>query len=116
MAIFNIYHPFNGDMNLMANKNEFEYQQVGSVEASSIDEAYFKSQNWNDPWNMDTPCRSTSVGDIITDEHGVVHMVKGMGFEEVSTDVLKFTKGIESKNIEAIGQQMLDNPEDYGLI
>jgi hypothetical protein len=56
---------------------------VGTVEAESLDDAFRMSQNFVLHWNLENPCRSTSVGDVIEDETGF-HMVCGMGFQTLS--------------------------------
>jgi len=64
---------------------------VGFVQATSIEQAYFLSQNqeelWNKDfiphvWDKDAPCRSTSVGDVIQDDDKFF-MVCGTGFKEL---------------------------------
>lgn len=55
---------------------------VGSVEANSLEMAYRKSQNLDWPWNLNAPCRSTSVGDVIHGPDGH-YMVCGMGFKKL---------------------------------
>ena len=47
----------------------FEIEQqhrvlAGTVMARDCDEAFTKSQNFGEHWNLDKPCRSTSVGDV----------------------------------------------------
>ena len=57
-------------------------EYAGFVEASSLEDAYTKSQNDENPWNPHNPCRSTSVGDVIQDDSGF-YMVLGMGFRHL---------------------------------
>ena len=55
---------------------------AGFVNATSLEEAFQLSQNFELPWNIYTPCRSTSVGDVIQDDNKF-YMVCGTGFEEL---------------------------------
>jgi hypothetical protein len=57
-------------------------KHVGSVEATCLEEAYFKSQNMDRHWNPKKPCRSTSIGDVIQfDDRNF--MVAGTGFKPI---------------------------------
>jgi hypothetical protein len=53
---------------------------AGYVKASSLEDAFIKSQNIDEPWNPYNPCRSTSVGDIIQDDDNF-HIVMKEGFK-----------------------------------
>jgi hypothetical protein len=59
-------------------------EYVGFVEAESLDDAFYKSQNLDEDinWNPTNPKRSTSVGDIIQDSKGF-HLVEGVGFRKL---------------------------------
>lgn len=57
-------------------------EYVGFVYANSLEEAYINSQNIDDEWNPENPCRSTSVGDVIQD-NDKFFMVCGIGFKEL---------------------------------
>lgn len=59
-----------------------ERKIVGTVEAESLNGAYYKSQNLLDNWNKEEPCRSTSVGDVIQ-EDSKFFLVCGLGFKEI---------------------------------
>ena len=78
MATYKIHHATSESM--FSHVENQPRILVGQIEASSIDDAYFKTQNWNEPWNMATPCRSTSVGDVIESDEGF-YMVCGIGFK-----------------------------------
>jgi hypothetical protein len=78
MATYKIYHATSESM--FTQKQDQPRKLVGEIEASNLDDAYFKTQNWETPWNMATPCRSTSVGDVIESDEGF-YMVCGMGFK-----------------------------------
>lgn len=76
MKTYHIFHAVNPCF------EEVEDQQrkyVGSVEATCLEEAYFKTQNFDRYWNKYKPCRSTSIGDIIQQDD-VDFMVAGVGF------------------------------------
>jgi len=91
---FNIYHAIKGNF-FADNIPEESYKKVAFLEASSLDEAYAKTQNIDSGWVKNhnvttelTQCRSTSVGDIIYNiEENQGYMVKDIGFEKV--DILK---------------------------
>jgi hypothetical protein len=53
---------------------------AGPVQAENLDNAFMKGQNFDHHWNLDAPCRSVSIGDVIQDDHGY-HMVRGFGFK-----------------------------------
>ena len=87
------YHIFHCISPLRFTETEIQPRQyVGFVEANSIEESFQKSQNggtYNStnvsealPWNPVSPCRSTSVGDVIQD-HDKFFMVCGIGFKEL---------------------------------
>nr|WP_298655906.1 hypothetical protein [uncultured Flavobacterium sp.] len=91
---FDIYHAIKG--NFFADKLPAEsYKKVASVNVSSLEDAYAKSQNIESTWTEHpdvitnlTECRSTSVGDIIYNtEESQGYMVMNIGFEKV--DVFK---------------------------
>ena len=61
---------------------------VGTVDARSLQDAYNKSQNVHESWNMSSPCRSTSVGDAICSTfNGMYFMVSGTGFRTLGKDM-----------------------------
>lgn len=87
---FDIYH--SKQSNFFAESLPKEsYQTVATIEASSLDEAYLKSQNIDSCWVNDPDvdstlenCRSTSVGDIIiNNDENQAYMVMDIGFEKV---------------------------------
>lgn len=82
--IYNIYHAEHPTFDESFEGNRI---YVGSVEANSLEQAYAKSQNIEWPWNIDKPCRSTSIGDVIQCEDQF-HMVAGVGFIQVATEPL----------------------------
>lgn len=91
---FDIYHSHK--LNYVAEKLTADsYKKVASIEASSLDDAYGKSQNIESSW-LEHPgvvsslekCRSTCVGDIIYNtKENQGYMVMNIGFQKV--DVLK---------------------------
>ena len=60
---------------------------VGSVEATTINEAFFYSQNIDDSW-LNSDIRSTSVGDVIQDREKF-YLVKNIGFELLDAELTK---------------------------
>lgn len=69
-----------------------DYKQVGVIEdwvvppgSVSLDCAYEQSQNIDSPWNPATPCRSTSVGDIL-EEDGEFWIVAPHGFDKLDIE------------------------------
>lgn len=87
---YRIHHPFNGVLNTECVRGQHEYQEVTFVNATSLHQAYFLSQNDFNEQYASLNIRSTSVGDIITDPEGKHHMVKPMGFTEVPHTVLSY--------------------------
>lgn len=85
---YNIYHPWGGVLNTECVRGQHEYQEVAFVQATSLEQAYFKSQNDFNPQYSKLKIRSTSVGDIIKDPNGVCHMVKPTGYVEVPVTML----------------------------
>lgn len=81
--IYNIYHA-EGPNKFFEVEDQPRFY-VGHVEANSLQMAYTKSQNFEWPWNVDKPCRSTSVGDAI-ELNGKFYMVCGVGFKEILID------------------------------
>lgn len=105
MNVYNIYHAAGQD-----KFQEIENQiriYAGHVEANSLEMAYAKSQNIDIPWNHYSPCRSTSIGDII-EINGEYHMVCSFGFkllvepedDEPEYDSAGFTQFDRTSNIE----------------
>ena len=111
MEYYNIYHPVEGVINQDCKLMEFAYEFVATVEAKSLNDAFTKAQNFNEDYAIHDR-RSTCVGDIITKPDNTVHMVMGTSFKKISADALLY--GVA--DYEFIAQQVLDNPEDYGLI
>lgn len=80
MAQYHIYHATGEHRFQEVDRQARDY--AGFVEASSLEEAFAKSQNLDEPWNPVFPCRSTSVGDVIQDDNGL-HMVCNIGFKQL---------------------------------
>jgi hypothetical protein len=119
--LFNIYHPLGGFINYRCERGIHEYEQVATVDATSLQEAFTQAQNDFNPEYEELGHRSTCVGDIITqsDEFGNVehYIVESFGFVEVPPTVLGYIDwSLHSVINEYIAEQMLENPEDYGLI
>lgn len=117
MAQYHIYHSYGPNAFQEVDVQPRKY--AGFVEATSLDYAYYLSQNFDEPWNPTNPCRSTSVGDVIQSDDGFF-MVCSFGFKQVDAadapEIQLSQKDLEIANNVALAQHMLDNPEDYGLI
>ena len=72
---------------------------VGMIQAQSHNEVFKKTQNWDEHWNTEEPCRSTMVGDV---------------FEEIKPGALKST----CYRVNSVGLSIVDNPnqELIGLL
>jgi len=77
---FHIYHA-TGPRRFSETVNQ-PREYVGFVEGVSLEDAYARSQNNENPWNPWNPCRSTSVGDVIQDDSGF-YMVLDIGFRHM---------------------------------
>lgn len=80
--LFTIYHPVEGNMNYGCEPGLL-YEEVATIEADDLDEAYLLSQNDFNEAYCSKGHRSTSVGDIIA-TNNEYHVVMGFGFREVS--------------------------------
>lgn len=91
-----VYHRNNPDF-MTAGKYPTDYTRVASVDTGflndkrSLDIAYGLTQNVDKAWTKNglahpakkkTEYRSTSVGDIIINDDGVIYVVKNIGFTE----------------------------------
>lgn len=65
---------------------------AGSMDVHTLTDAFTRSQNFDDHWNPNHPCRSTSVGDVIQNDEGYF-MVAGFGFTKL-TDYEFFQPGM----------------------
>ena len=77
MKVFNIYHAVGPDKFTETEDQIRIY--AGHVEAMSLEQAFIRSQNLEFYWNAESPCRSTSIGDVI-ETNGKFHMVCSTGF------------------------------------
>ena len=119
--LFNIYHPLEDAINHKCEQNAYQYQHVAVIEAPSLEDAYTQAQNDTNAEYGELGFRSTCVGDIITetDDSGIVthYIVESFGFLQVPHTMLNY---IDAEHDEAmrehLAKQMLDNPEDHGLI
>jgi hypothetical protein len=92
------------------------YECIGSVEAESIVDAFRLAQNDFNEEYASLGCRSTSVGDIITDGDNH-YMVKGKGFASCDPRLLQYACHVlDIKRLNSLIQDRLKNPEDYMLI
>lgn len=81
MKKYFILHPLDGLLNNDCSSLTHSFEKIAEIEANSLDDAYYKSQNdININYRMLNK-RSTSVGDIIVDcEVGIIYMVEDVGF------------------------------------
>lgn len=83
-----IYHPVENVLNHNCEIGVYEYTRVATIETTSKEMAFFKTQIDNEEYSK-LGIRSTSVGDVIV-EHGTPYFVLGTGFKECSVRVLQF--------------------------
>ena len=73
-------------LSAMNAKRDGEYDHVATIEATDLNDAYSKTQNFRDLWNGEKKSRSTCVGDIfkIEDEHRCkFHIIAPYGFDKL---------------------------------
>lgn len=106
-----IYHPHGGALNLNCERGVYEYTEVGYVTATSLSEAFIKSQNDLCDESGDSylylGVRSTSVGDIIR-KGDIYYMITGTGFVEVPPTVVQYIDHMDEKD-----PTDLYNDQDY---
>ena len=70
---------------------------VGHVEADSLEHAYTLSQNLEETWNKNEPCRSTSIGDVIRFKNDLF-LVHDFGFKKLNfTEILQTPPKYENR-------------------
>ncbi len=89
MTTCKIYHPVGGVMNHDCKAAQYEYELVGTINASSLSDAFMKSQNF-DPIYESFNKRSTSIGDIIVMEDRDPAIVTSTGFQVVTPHWLTY--------------------------
>ena len=64
-----------------------KYRLVAAVRAADLEDVFLRTQSIDAPWYTGTavetcfaPTRSVCVGDVIEDESGARHIVRGFGF------------------------------------
>ncbi len=92
MKQFAIFYPVGGTINHFCTRGTHEYEQIGVIEATDLENAFYKSQNdFADEQFHNLKKRSSCVGDIFKDmETNTLHMVMGIGFQEVPFTVLQY--------------------------
>ena len=91
MKNFAILHPVGGALNHNMERGLYEFEQVCSIDCTSLGEVFRLSQNDFSERYASLNKRSTSVGDIIVDTNNDIHyMVSGTGFVEIPTTVVAF--------------------------
>lgn len=87
---FTIHHPYDGQLNTSCVPAQYMYKQVATVEATSLEHAFFLGQNdYNSKYQL-LGNRSTSVGDIIKDQDNNCYLVNGTGFSQITNRWLTF--------------------------
>ena len=93
---YKILHPINGELNSQCDLASFQYEVVSEVEADSLRDAFYRSQNdFNDEYAL-AGIRSTSVGDIIQHDR-YYYMVNGIGFSEIGRNMLRYKDNLNFK-------------------
>ena len=94
--IYKILHPVNGEMNHNCDLASFQYEVVAEVEANSLRDAFYKSQNdFSDEYAL-LGIRSTSVGDVIKHDK-YFYMVNGIGFSEIAKNLMRYKDELNFK-------------------
>jgi hypothetical protein len=93
---YKIFHPINGELNTQCDLASYQYEAVAEVEANSLRDAFYRSQNdFNDEYAL-AGLRSTSVGDVI--KHGnTFYMVNGIGFSEIAKNLMRYNDKLNFK-------------------
>lgn len=87
---YEIYHPVNMMYNHHCRPMVAQYVRIGTVIATSLENAFLNSQNENNPNYRTFKRRSTSVGDVIVSPkdklNNTCSVVCSMGFKTESVD------------------------------
>ena len=95
--VYKILHPVDGKLNTQCDLASHQYEVIAEVEADSLRDAFYKSQNdFNDEYAL-ANVRSTSVGDIIQ-HNKTYYMVNGLGFSEISKGMLRYKNDLNFKD------------------
>jgi hypothetical protein len=68
------------------NMREGNYILIKTIEVENLEDAFERTQNFDNPWNHENPCRSSCVGDLfkIEGEHRCKFYILGsVGFDKV---------------------------------
>lgn len=88
--LYEIFHPLNGILNTDCKRGVYEYEKLNIIiSASSLQDAFIKSQNGFNKHYAKLNKRSTSVGDIIR-VNRVGYMITGSDFVEIPDTVLTY--------------------------
>ena len=95
--IYKILHPVDGKLNTQCDLASFQYEVIVEIEADSLRDAFYRSQNdFSDEYAL-MGIRSTSVGDIIQ-HNKTFYMVNGIGFSEIGKNMLKYRDQLNFKS------------------
>ena len=89
---YSIYHPVDGHLNHMCEPMAYMYELVFTVDADTIDQAFYLCQNdFNEEYRK-LNIRSTSVGDIIKAEDDDLEcsIIKPIGLNKVPSSWLRY--------------------------
>lgn len=93
---YKILHPVDGKLNTQCDLASFQYEVVIEIEADSLRDAFYRSQNdFSDEYAL-AGLRSTSVGDIIQHDR-YFYMVNGIGFSEIGRNMLRYKQNLNFK-------------------
>lgn len=90
MKRFHIHHPSGGALNTLCVPAQYMYEKVATVQAETLEHAFFQGQNDYNPKYRSANVRSTSVGDIIQEEDGTCYLIEGQGMKPVTNRWLTF--------------------------
>lgn len=94
--IYKILHPAEGKLNTQCDLASHQYEVVVEIEADSLRDAFYRSQNdFSDEYAL-AGIRSTSVGDIIQ-QGKFYYMVNGIGFSEIGRNLLRYKQDLNFK-------------------
>ena len=94
--VYKILHPVDGKLNTQCDLASHQYEVVVEIEADSLRDAFYRSQNdFNDEYAL-AGLRSTSVGDIIQHDR-YYYMVNGIGFSEIGRNMLRYKDNLNFK-------------------
>lgn len=91
MPKFQVYHAVNPSFIPQMMKFPAEYEKVAEVECEDLEDVFRVTNHINHNWTLNPQVtmykaggvRSTSVGDVVVDEHGKVFLCDMAGWKEI---------------------------------